>query len=100
MTLYRTILMATDFSEASEDAFQEAVRLARDTGAALRVLNVYQPQTAVAMPFTTAEIYETLDAGGSWRRVALPPGLETEEISCAPLGCRIGPYWRAGWGER
>ena len=61
MTLYRTILMATDFSEASEGAFQEAVRLARDTGAALRVLHVYQPQTAVAMPFTTAEIYETLD---------------------------------------
>ena len=46
------------------------------------------------------EIYETLDAGGSWTRLTLPPGLETEEISCAPLGCRIGPYWRAGWGEK
>jgi hypothetical protein len=46
------------------------------------------------------EVYETLDAGGSWTRLALPPGLETEEISCAPLGCRIGPYWRAGWGEK
>jgi hypothetical protein len=45
------------------------------------------------------EIYETVNAGGSWARVALPPGLDTEDISCSPLGCRIGPYWRAGWGE-
>lgn len=45
------------------------------------------------------ELYETRDAGGSWTRVALPPGLETEDIACSALGCRIGPYWRAGWGE-
>lgn len=61
MTLYRTILMATDFSEASDDAFQEAVRLAREAGAVLRVLHVYQPPTTVAVPFATAEIYESLD---------------------------------------
>lgn len=45
------------------------------------------------------EVYETLDAGGSWTRVPLPVGLVTDEIVCTPLGCRIGPYWRAGWGE-
>jgi hypothetical protein len=45
------------------------------------------------------EIFETLDAGGTWTRVALPTGLETSEIACTPIGCRIGPYWREGWGE-
>jgi hypothetical protein len=45
------------------------------------------------------ELYETLDAGGSWTRVSVPPGLETDDITCGALGCRIGPYWRAGWGE-
>jgi len=45
------------------------------------------------------ELYETLDSGGSWARVPLPPGLETDDITCSALGCRIGPYWRAGWGE-
>ena len=72
MTLYRTILMATDFSETSEDAFQEAVRLASDTGAALRVLHVYQPPTAVPFPFATAEIYETLDRAADRGVTATP----------------------------
>jgi hypothetical protein len=45
------------------------------------------------------EVYETLDGGESWAKVSLPKGLETDEIACTPLGCRIGPYWRAGWGE-
>ena len=44
------------------------------------------------------EVYETLDAGASWTRVSLPAGLETDQIACTPIGCRIGPYWRAGWG--
>jgi hypothetical protein len=45
------------------------------------------------------EIYETIDAGGTWTKLALPKGLETDDITCTPLGCRIGPYFRAGWGE-
>ena len=45
------------------------------------------------------EFTETLDAGRTWRRVALPPGLHTDAVACTPLGCRIGPYFRAGWGE-
>jgi len=38
------------------------------------------------------EVYETLDAGASWTRVSLPVGLETDQIACTPIGCRIGPY--------
>ena len=45
------------------------------------------------------EVYETLNAGGTWTKISLPKGLETEEILCTPIGCRLGPYWRAGWGE-
>jgi hypothetical protein len=44
------------------------------------------------------ELYETLDAGESWAPVALPKGVETDDTVCSPLGCRIGPYWRMGWG--
>lgn len=46
------------------------------------------------------ELYETLDGGGSWVRLALPKNFDSEEIACTALGCRIGPYWRAGWGTR
>lgn len=44
------------------------------------------------------ELYETLDAGQSWTPVELPKGAEADDVVCAALGCRIGPYWRAGWG--
>ncbi len=45
------------------------------------------------------EIFETLDAGVSWNAVALPKGVDTDDIACVALGCRIGPYWRMGWGH-
>jgi hypothetical protein len=44
------------------------------------------------------ELYETLDAAQSWTPVALPKGVEADDIVCSALGCRIGPYWRMGWG--
>ena len=44
------------------------------------------------------EIYETLDAAQSWTPVALPKGIEGDDIVCSSLGCRIGPLWRMGWG--
>lgn len=46
------------------------------------------------------ELYETLDGGGSWVRLALPKGFDSEEIACTAVGCRIGPFWRAGWRTR
>lgn len=44
------------------------------------------------------ELSETLDAGDTWTKVPLPPGLEFNGVICASLGCRVGPYFRRGWG--
>lgn len=44
------------------------------------------------------ELLETFDAGETWFQVPLPEGVDTSDIDCAALGCRIGPYFRLGWG--
>jgi len=44
------------------------------------------------------EIYETLDAGSSWRRLDLPTGFDGSVFGCSPIGCDLGPYYRLGWG--
>jgi hypothetical protein len=44
------------------------------------------------------EVYETLDAAQTWTPVAIPKGLPTNDIECEAAGCRIGPYFRLGWG--
>jgi nucleotide-binding universal stress UspA family protein len=48
MTGFRRILMATDFSPASEAAFEEAAKLTREFSAALSILHVYEPPAAAA----------------------------------------------------
>lgn len=50
----------------------------------------------------SGKLFETLDAGKSWHPISIPAGLEelARDIQCTPLGCRIGPYWRFGWGGR
>ena len=57
MAGYRRILMATDFSPASEAALEEAARLARESRATLWVLYVYQNPPANAVPYVPAESY-------------------------------------------
>ncbi|MGE0548111.1 MAG: hypothetical protein AB7R00_13675 [Kofleriaceae bacterium] len=44
------------------------------------------------------ELYETLDAGTTWRAITVPSGAPTDDIACVAVGCRIGAYWRMGWG--
>ncbi len=44
------------------------------------------------------ELFETLDAGGTWTKITLPSGLELTGVSCHALGCSMGPYFRRGWG--
>jgi hypothetical protein len=44
------------------------------------------------------DLEETLDAGETWKRVTLPKGVDSADVACSSLGCRIGPYWRSGWG--
>lgn len=48
MPLFRKILVATDFSPASDAAFEEAVRLARESGAALYVFHAYETLSSLA----------------------------------------------------
>ena len=55
MAGYRRILMATDFSPASEAALEEAARLARESRATLWILHVYQNPAVNAVPYVPAE---------------------------------------------
>ena len=57
MAGYRRILIATDFSPVSEAALEEAARLARESGATLCVLHVYENPAVVAVPYVPAESY-------------------------------------------
>ena len=60
MSGFRRILMATDFSPASEAALEEAARLARESGASLRLLHVYENPAVAALPYVPTDGY--LDA--------------------------------------
>lgn len=44
------------------------------------------------------ELLETYDGGATWTPVLLPEGVDTGDVDCAAIGCRIGPYFRLGWG--
>ena len=70
MKLYRTILMASDLSPTSDDAFEEALRLAKEVGAELRILHVYEPPMPVALPYPTAGLYDTFEQETQIREAA------------------------------
>jgi photosystem II stability/assembly factor-like uncharacterized protein len=44
------------------------------------------------------ELLETNDGGETWSQVPVPEGVDTGDVDCAAIGCRIGPYFRLGWG--
>ena len=63
MPKYSRIVMATDFSPASEAAFEEAARMAREWGARLYVVHVYQTPAEASVPYLPATgFFETLAA--------------------------------------
>src|SRR5688572_15967095 len=71
------ILFPTDFSEASEEAFQHAISLAHDTGASLLIVHCEEP------PLPYGEAFTALPASvdeGLQRRLAevVPP----DDIPC------------------
>jgi hypothetical protein len=41
---------------------------------------------------------ETLDAGATWKPIEPPKGADILEAQCMPIGCRMGLYFRMGWG--
>lgn len=63
MTPIRRILFATDFSDASRPAAQRAVSLAKDNGAELVVVHVYEPPVRPAVDaFLVPRVYDEFEA--------------------------------------
>ena len=63
MKSIRRILFATDFSKASERAFEQAVEMAGDNGAELLIAHAYQPPAvAPTDAYLSAALYEQLDS--------------------------------------
>jgi nucleotide-binding universal stress UspA family protein len=61
MSSFRRLLVATDFSPASQPAFEEACRIASDSGARLVVLHAYQIPTLASMKNAPASLYEDFE---------------------------------------
>jgi nucleotide-binding universal stress UspA family protein len=62
MKSVKRILFATDFSHASEKAFDQAVEIARESGAELLIAHAYQPPAvAPTDAYLSAAMYEELD---------------------------------------
>ena len=57
MKLFQTILAATEFSATSDAAFDEALRLAESSGAALRVIHVYDLPPSAGASYAGPEAY-------------------------------------------
>jgi nucleotide-binding universal stress UspA family protein len=57
MAAFQRILMATDLSPASDAAFEEAVRLAREAKARLDVVHVYQIPASASLDYVPASAY-------------------------------------------
>ncbi len=63
MTRYQRIVMATDFSPASEAAFEEAARMAREWGARLYLVHAYETPAEAPVTYLPASgFFETLAA--------------------------------------
>lgn len=63
MTPIRRILFATDFSDASRPASERAVALAKDSGAELVVVHVYEPPVRPAVDaFLVPRVYDEFEA--------------------------------------
>ena len=63
---YQRILMATDFSPASETAFEEAARMAREGGACLYLVHAYDAPNVASVAYLPAPGYfESLAAARS-----------------------------------
>lgn len=95
MAPYRRILMATDFSSPSREAFVAAVTRAREDGAALYLAHVVEPQTGGVGDATADEklserlAEESHELLGYWMNDAREHGVR--EVKCMELA---GTAWR------
>jgi nucleotide-binding universal stress UspA family protein len=58
MKTFKNILLATDFSEASDGAIAEAVRLAKESGAVLTVTHAFQVPVSPSIAYVPATVYQ------------------------------------------
>jgi nucleotide-binding universal stress UspA family protein len=61
MTLFRRILVATDFSPASTPALEQSLKMARREGALLLIAHAYQEPGLVELSHAPAKVYEEWD---------------------------------------
>ena len=61
MKPFKRIIVATDFTPASEPAFKEALGLAKENGAELMIAHAYQPPSVVEAQSISAGVYEEWD---------------------------------------
>jgi nucleotide-binding universal stress UspA family protein len=89
MTLFRRILVATDFSEASAPAVELAVELAKSSGAQLLATHVYEEPSLPELSFAHVKLYEEFEHKikteaarrlGEISKRARAAGVETEEL--------------------
>lgn len=62
MNLFHRILVATDFSEASAPAFQEAILMARENGSELLIASAYQRPNRLEAASVAPGVYEEWDS--------------------------------------
>jgi nucleotide-binding universal stress UspA family protein len=94
MKSVKRILFATDFSHASEKAFDQAVDIGRENSAELLIAHAYQPPSvAPTDAYLSAALYERLD---SKLRDAALQQLERFVRAARARGVRTHPLLLAG----
>ena len=94
MTLFRKILVATDFSPASDAAFEAAVGLARESGATLYIFHAYDSPSSVA--YAPADLYAEVVAAV---RTQAEEKLGELTRGMSATGAEIKPVLRRGIPE-
>ncbi len=61
MKPFNRIMVATDFTDASKPAFEEAIELAKKNGAELLISHAYQPPNVVQADAVAPGVYEEWD---------------------------------------
>ena len=89
MKTFKNILLATDFSEASDGALVEAVRLAKESGAILTVTHAFQVPASPSLSYVPANVYQeyegALRTGASEKLSGLLDRIRAQGVEARPL---------------
>jgi nucleotide-binding universal stress UspA family protein len=95
MAKFKRIVMATDFSSASEPAFEEAARMAREWGARLYLVHAYETPAQAPVPLMpVSNFFEVLAAARAQVERRLQDLMSRESlrgVDVRPLAERGGP---------